>query len=639
MKIYQPFSAILITILTACLAWQAPAEEVDFHTEVVPVLMKNCYECHGGDEAKGGFSINTLALWMDKKAAKPGDADASYVIELVEEKDLDFAMPPKDKPRVPAEEIAILRDWIDQGMAWEEGFSFAKSRYEAPLEPRRPELPAALDGRDNPVDRIIDAYLAENDIAPQPAMSDAAFYRRASLDLLGVLPEPADVKAFESDTAADKHTKLIDKLLDDEVEYARHWLTFWNDLLRNDYTGTGYITGGRRSISDWLYRSLLENKPYDRFTRELLSPTQASEGFIKGIKWRGDVNASQTTEIQFSQNISQVFLGINMKCASCHDSFIDDWTLKEAYGLAAIAADQPLEINRCDKPTGKTAKPAWIFPELGEINPEAPRDKRLEQLAELMTSPDNGRLNRTLANRLWHRLMGRGIVHPVDAMQTRPWSEDLLDALAIHLSDEGYDIKALLRLITTSHAYRARALQLEEAPPAEDYVFAGPVMKRMTVEQFVDAIRQVTETPTTRTAKGFNATKIEQSLGIDHPSSATRAAMLPADVLQRALGRPNREQVVTSRPAQLTTLQALDLANGDALNKMIQDGAKQLIEVHGERGTDHLITRVFERALSRPPTPAERRVCRAMVGREPSASGVEDMLWSVFMLPAFQHVR
>ncbi len=183
----------------------------------------------------------------------------------------------------------------------------------------------------------------------------------------------------------DKRGRLVRRLLDDRRAYADHWLTFWNDLLRNDYAGTGYIDGGRKQITGWLYRSLLDNKPYDQFVRELISPTPESEGFINGIRWRGNVNASQMRELQFAQNVSQVFFGINMKCASCHDSFIDDWKLDDAYGLAAIIADEPLEIHRCDKPTGKIATPRFLFPELGTIDAAQPKAKRLEQPASLLT--------------------------------------------------------------------------------------------------------------------------------------------------------------------------------------------------------------------------------------------------------------
>lgn len=631
--------SLVLGLVLGLSAFTASARDVEFHTEVAPILMKHCYECHGSDQAKGGFSINTLALWLDKKAAKPGDGKGSEVILLMKEEDLEFAMPPEGKPRPTAGEIETLTKWIDQGMKWDEGFTFAKSTYEPPLEPRRPELPDAIAGRDNPVDRIIDAYMIKQEFKKAAVLDDAAFYRRASMDLIGLLPDPADVDRFVKDSDPNKHAALVDKLLDNDREYAQHWLTFYNDLLRNDFTGTGYITGGRRSITNWLYKSLLENKPYDQFTRELLAPNKDSEGFIKGIKWRGDVNSSQTTEIQFAQNVGQVFLGINIKCASCHDSFLDKWSLEESYNLAAVYAEKPLEINRCDKPTGKMAKPAWLFPELGEIDANAPRNERLKQLGNLMTDEGNGRLTRTITNRLWHRMMGRGIVHPVDAMQTKPWSEDLLDQLAITLSDKDFDLKAVLRMIATSHAYRAQSLTLKKEPEADSYVYAGPLVKRMTAEQLIDAIRQVTQTQTTKAANKFPAAELEKQTGSTADVFTTRAAMLPSDFLQRALGRPNREQVVTSRPQELTTLQALDLANGEALNKLIQSGATKLINAHKGKSPDEMITLVYQRALSRDPNPGERKVCLEMLGEPMIQQGLEDMLWSVFMLPEFQHVR
>jgi len=202
----------------------------------------------------------------------------------------------------------------------------------------------------------------------------------------------------------------VKDLLSRDREYAEHWLTFWNDALRNDYSGVGYITKGRKQITGWLYQSLLENKPYDEFTRELISPSPEAEGFINGIKWRGRVNASQVREVQFSQNVSQVFLGINMKCASCHDSFINSWKLKDAYGLAAIVAEEPLEMHRCDKPTEEMAEAAFLYPELGTIDPKAPREERLQQFAELLTHPENGRFTRTIvksADGTRHRPSGR----------------------------------------------------------------------------------------------------------------------------------------------------------------------------------------------------------------------------------------
>ena len=238
----------------------------------------------------------------------------------------------------------------------------------------------------------------------------------------------------------------------------------------------------------------MTNKPYDVFARELIAPpTPESAGFGAGIRWRGEVSAGQTVEIQFAQSVGQTFLGINLKCASCHDSFIDRYTLSDAYGMAAIYAQRPLELHRCDKPTGEIAKPAWLFAELGQVDPQASQPQRLQQLAALMTHRDNGRFARTIVNRLWHRLMGRGIVHPTDAMQSAPWNEDLLDYLAEHLVENKYDLKRTLKLITTSHAYAAQTEKLTNDTDAHGYRYAGPRSKRLTAEQFMDAVWQITD--------------------------------------------------------------------------------------------------------------------------------------------------
>ena len=293
-----------------------------------------------------------------------------------------------------------------------------------------------------------------------------------------------------ADTQSGKRARLVARLLADDGRYATHWLTFWNDLLRNDYRGTGYIDGGRKQITAWLYASLANNLPYDQFVRELIDPSPATDGFTKGIVWRGVVNASQTPQMQAAQNISQVFMGVNLKCASCHDSFINDWQLTDAYGLAGIYADGPLEMVECDKPTGKTAPMKFLYPELGTVNASAPRAARLNELAHLLTAPANGRLSRTIVNRLWARFMGRGLVEPVDDMDQPAWQPDILDWLAEDLVEHGYDLKRTIGMILTSNAYQRVAMDLPERP--ESYVFRGPALRRLTAEQFVDAVSAVT---------------------------------------------------------------------------------------------------------------------------------------------------
>jgi hypothetical protein len=783
---------------------------VDFAHEIVPVLRKHCGKCHLGDKRKGGLSLNTREALLEGgesgAAVIPGNGRKSRLYELLITADEDDRMPPEGDA-LPKKELELIRAWIDGGVAWESGFAFDKAGYEPPLKPRRPRLPAAMVGRNNPVDRLLDSYLAGRKAERPARVNDATFARRLHLDLLGILPKPERLATFVADKNPGKRDALIKELLSMDIQYAEHWLTFWNDLLRNDYSGTGFITGGRKQITDWLYRSLVENKPFDQFVRELISPDGESEGFTKGIKWRGNVNSSQTLEIQFAQNVSQVFLGINLKCASCHDSFIDRWKLAESYNFAAIYGTEKLEIHRCDKPTGRFAEAKWLFPEIGDIDPKASQPERLKQLAKLMTHAENGRLTRTIVNRIWQRLMGRGIVHPVDAMQVEPWSADLLDHLAADLLDNGFDLKKTMQLIVSSEAYQARTVVRRSE--GADFVYGGPIARRMTAEQFLDSIWQVTgagpavpdaqvlraaakdldnspqttpvgkwiwsyakasqsipkageritvrkqfqlktrpksaggiitcdneyilyvngkkvkedkfwptvealplesrlragkneilivarnagDTPNAaavyfemriKTAEGQEiamgtdetwewskaapdargrwkkpATDWQPAVPVDNQSflpgtvrrsiraklaqlnSATdffvRASLVKLDFLMRSLGRPMREQVVTTRPSELTTLQAIDLQNGQTLADTMQRGAKNV--AGREMQPQELITWLYDFALSRQPTPAERGVAAEILTEAEGTQGIEDLLWAVFMLPEFQLIR
>jgi hypothetical protein len=629
---------LLLATATAASRIRA-AEAIDFAHDVLPLLKSRCVKCHANGRQEGDFSIDTREDILKSGDAEPGHAADSELIRRVTSNDPEERMPAKADP-LTAAEVDVLRRWIEAGLPWQSGFTFKQSAYEPPLEPRRPELPPAEAGVDNPIDRIIFHYWKEHGLTPPPAADDATFIRRASLDLTGLLPMPDQTAAFVADRDPQKRRVLVSRLLDDRVAYADHWLTFWNDLLRNDYAGVGYIDGGRKQITAWLYRSLLENKPYDQFVRELIAPTTESAGFSKGIVWRGNVNASQRPEMQFSQNISQVFLGINMKCASCHDSFVDNWKLTDSYGLAAIIAEKPLELNRCDKPTGQMAKVHFMFPQLGSVDADAPRDARLRQLAALMTHPQNGRLTRTIVNRLWHRLVGRGIVHPVDAMNSPPWSADLLDELAVDLSDHDYDLKSTLALIATSQAYGAATVAWDEQAPAEDYVFAGPAPKRMTAEEFVDALASITGVAPAHTKNDEIFVKsLETPQGRAGDRPFVRASLVEATPLMRTLGRPNREQIVTTRPAEITTLEALELSNGQSLAELLHAGAEKLLAAHRGMPPQEMYALIVRSALSREPMPEEVARLAEIAGDPLTPAGLSDALWCVVMLPEFQIVR
>ena len=604
------------------------AQEIDFAHDIVPILKARCVECHSNGKYKGAVSFDTRTDAV-KKAVVPGKAAKSPLIERVKSTDAEERMPPKGPP-LSAVEIAKLATWIDQGAKWEDGFTFKKSTYVAPLKLKQVVVPPAHGNVQHPIDRILDAYYRQHKTDTPAAADPAVYFRRVTLDLIGQLPLPSELVADQN------RAEIVDRLLAEKRAYADHWLTFWNDLLRNDYRGTGYIDGGRKQISAWLYKSIADNKPYDEFVRDLLEPKPEAEGFVHGIRWRGRINASQVTELQFAQNVGQVFFGVNLKCASCHDSFIDSWKLKDAYGLAAVIADQPLELYRCDKATGVKASPAFLWPELGDIDAKLPKKERLKRLADLVTHPDNGRFPRTIVNRLWQRLFGRGIVHPVDMMGNQPWNEDLLDYLAGYLVEHKYDVKRLLAHICTSDAYAAQTSLRDKEPTGDDYVFRGPQVRRMSAEQFVDAIRQITHE-----RSGSKAAPFEPA-AFDGPEARRflRASLQDANLMMRSLGRPNREQVVTTRPEMLTTLEALDLCNGPILTEMLRQGAQRVLAQKRERkGTDPIVNELYLDALSRPPTGGEVAAARELIGSPVGIDGLSDFLWTLVMLPEFQHVR
>jgi hypothetical protein len=521
----------------------------------------------------------------------------------------------------------------------------------ANVELRPVRLPGTPAGSklSNPVDLLLAAHLQTQGVDLTKSVNDRVFARRAFLDLIGLLPSPAELDAFVRDSAADKRTVLVQRLLSRREDYAVHWLAFWNDLLRNEYRGTGFIDDGRRQITGWLFRSLYENRPYNKFVHELISPVKGSEGFVKGIEWRGVVNASQRRELQAAQTTAQVFLGTNLKCASCHDSFTNQWLLSDSHGLAAVFANGPLDIYRCDKATGEQARASFLFPEIGAIDADAPRSTRMRQLADLITDPRDGRLAKTVVNRYWARLFGRGLVEPLDDMEREAWDPKLLDWLAGDLVSHNYDLKHTLEMICTSQAYQLPA-RGEPKPNEPVGAFRGPISRRMTAEQFLDAVAVLTGIWPAASGEllrvdgrgqGGQVGAVRQVLAEEKsphaakPAEKVRAALLMEGPLSRALGRPNREQVVTRRDSLATMLQALELTNGTTLDAVLKSGSRSWI---AEKPSEPkaLIARAYRIALGRLPTQAEEQTAAEVVGTPPSAEGVEDFFWTLVMLPEFQ---
>ncbi|MHA4896781.1 DUF1549 domain-containing protein [Pedobacter sp. PWIIR3] len=615
-------------------------QEIELNTEVRAILAHNCYKCHGADKVKGDLRLDSKHLVFkggeNGLVVIPGSASESELFKRInlpaDHKDV---MPAKGK-KLQDKDIATIKFWIDKGAPWPEDGSKQNVYRVAKLEPRNPVLPAVTNGLSNPVDLWTNQYFKKHNIAWAKPVADRIYLRRIYLDIIGLLPSPQDQEAFAKDTRPDKRALWVRQLLNLEDDYALHWLSFWNDALRNDYTGTGYITGGRFDITDWLYKSLKDNKPYDLFVKELISPTEASKGFIEGIKWRGVINSSQRTEMQAAQNVSQVFLGLNLKCASCHNSFISDLKLVDAYAFANIFADTTLEINRCDKPTGKYVDAAMLWKELGTIDPKAPVVDKRRQLAENLVKPEDGRLYRTLVNRIWAQMMGRGLVEPVDVMDNEPWNQDLLDWMAFNFVAKKADVKELIYQIATSNTYQLPSVGFKEASQVRNpkYEFKGMVRKRMSAEQFTDAISNIIAPVFADSNLRYNPFMNAAYNKMPVKPAFVRSSLVANNSFLTALGRPNRETVATSRDSQANLLQALELTNGGKFNSVLLQGAQNWKSKF--KNTDELISDIYQKTLGRKPADKEFKLARQTLGAAPKAEAIQDFFWAMVLLPEFQ---
>ena len=569
---------ILAAFTIFCRAANSAPALVDFDQQIHPILATKCLPCHSAEKRSGGLSLasytDALEGGRSGAAIKPGNSIPSLLIARITG---------ETKPQMPLggtplsePEIDLIRAWIDQGARATPTSAAAKPKWEAALFLEPPvKPPVTWKSWTSPVDLYVATYLVKNGGAEPKLVSDGSFARRAYLDIWGLLPPPADLKAFVEDGHADKRHKLVSRLLADDQKYAENWISYWNDLLRND-EGVSYFseTASRKSISDWLLAALKTNLPYNEFVRELLNPARAKdpEGFLIGVNWRGTVSASQTPAMQAAQNSAQIFLGVNLKCNSCHDSFISRWKLRDAYALASyFSTEDKLQLNRCDVPQGQYATPAFLYPQLNRVPPSNSSEDRRSTAAEIFTDPRNGRLARTLVNRIWLHLMGRGIVENPDDMDGEPWSPELLDAVSSDFVAHGYDLKYLIGEIVSSRAYQMPAVPRSAAAPHK-YVFNGPEVRRLTAEEMADAIGAITGEWHTVQPK---AAKPQQG-DVPLPAQYSRDWHVAATSFTRALGRPIRDQVYSTRETEATTLQALEVVNGETLTHWLLRGARKM---------------------------------------------------------------
>ena len=348
----------------ACLAVPASSADppIDFGRDVRPILTAACMSCHGPAKQRGGLRLDNGAAALrggDRGPAfKPGDAAHSRLLLAVAGLDPDLKMPPVGKPPLTAEQIGVLRAWIDQGAKWPNdeivAGTAAHSDHWAFQPPKRPALPdvADKDWCRNPIDRFVLARLEKEGIAPSPEADRVTLIRRLSLDLLGLPPSPKEVDDFVADQSPDAYEKLVDRLLA-SPHYGERWGRHWLDLARYaDSDGYEKDTGRPYAwrYRGWVIDALNRNMPYDEFTIEQLAgdllpgatlDQKIATGFHRNTlsNHEGGVDQEQfrvEAVVDRTNTTAQVFLGLTMGCARCHDHKYDPFSQREYYELFAF---------------------------------------------------------------------------------------------------------------------------------------------------------------------------------------------------------------------------------------------------------------------------------------------------------------
>lgn len=456
-----------------------------------------------------------------------------------------------------------------------------------------PAVPAA-----NFVDEHVHRKLQQARIVPAPRCSDETFVRRVFVDLLGVPPSPDEVRTFVADASPDKRARLVDSLLQ-RPQWAAVQAMAWADTLLVD--GERMEPKGAHQLATWLRERFAAGAPFDAIVRDLLTASGASYATPPANYW---LAADQPHLL--GEHTAQNFLGIRLQCAQCHNHPFENWTMDDYYGFAAFFAQvakkrgedgaEWVVWNRGsgdvrNKRTGKVEAPKFLGG--ARAKPAGDADRRTS-LAQWLTSADNPWFAKNVANRVFARLFGRGLVEPVDDVRigNPPSHPELLQALAELLVREQHDLRALYRTLCASHTYQA-APHPGSPPPA---LFAGSQVRRLSAEQLLDAIGAATGVPTKY-----------PGLPLGEPASAIATGRSGVRFLD-VFGRPARDSACTcDRRDEPTLGQTLHLVNGDTIAGKVAAKDGRLARLLAADTTDD--TRLDELWLAtyaRLPSPGER---------------------------------
>ncbi len=499
----------------------------------------------------------------------------------------------------------------------------------------------------NFVDELVFANLEEIGVPPSPVCDDATFLRRVTLDIAGRLPTPEETTAFLEDAESEKRQRVVDELLD-SPDYADYFANKWAALLKNRRESTADITANF-AFHSWVRDSLLANKPYDQFVRELLAAT----GTVvenPPVAWYKRV---KQPEAQL-EDVAQLFLGVRMQCAQCHHHPFERWSQHDYYSLAAFfsqvgrkptaIADEDLIFHKrgaaeyVNKKTELPVKPAGLGGPTLEIAPDD--DPRLA-LADWMAEESNPFFAKVLVNRYWKHFFRRGLVEPEDDLRdTNPATNpELLDALAAHFVESGFDLKEAIRVMVNSSTY-----QLSSEPNEHNVVdrqnYSRFYPKRLQAEVLLDSIDALT---------GAKTSFADLPLG-------TRAVALPdnsynaSSAFLQVFGRPEAASVCECERVQSSSLaQSLHLLNSaEVKGKLATNDGRADRLAKSEEGDTKAIDEIYLAAYARPATGEELSIAEDFLSQPRTDSAgnpidpktarrraYEDLIWAIMNTKEF----
>jgi len=558
-----------------------------------------------------------------------------------------------DTEREAADMAARRAAAAQQDDYWRRRHAAARAFIGGTPGPEVPEITAAhaphAAAVHNEIDRFVNARLVELGLEPAPPVDDAAFIRRLSLDVRGIVPEAAEVEAFLADRRPDRRTRLVDAFLADR-RWADHWVGYWQDVLAENPNLVNPTLNNTGPFRFWIHESFLDRTPADRMVTELVLMEGSTHfGGPAGFALATENDAPFAAKAHV---LARAFLGMEMNCARCHDAPSHPFVQEDLFSLAAMLKRGPQPVPATSSVPGDPERlaslaisitlqpgtdvaPAWPF--AGMVPREAVTElvrtsgDTREELAALITAPANGRFAEVMVNRVWERLLGRGLVAKPDDWDAAPPSHPaLLTWLARELVLHDYALEHVARTILLSHTYARGA-----APPAAAAdAFAGRPPRRMSAEQLVDSLAVASGKPFDTEAMNIDldtSRQTDKSLNLGLPVRAWQFAALGNErdrpslsmpfaqhyvTLMEAFGwRGERQAPVTHRDTEPSALQPAVVANGVVVKRASQfsDSSAFTRLALDDRPLDAFLETVFLRVLARPPTADERRLARDLL--------------------------